>query len=176
MRCTTAWRLNYKFSTPGCPGTAIGEAAEGRKTVEDYLRLLGKQIDKNQRINALAKQERDAIAAGNIALVMESDAVRSEIIGQLNALQVVMDPYLKELPDKFGCVSARLKDQIIIMSARLEAIIKETLAIDRESEMNLQKFKEGIGDRVKEIGKGKQALSGYKSPSRNNPKLFDGRV
>jgi len=176
MRCTTAWRLNYKFSTPGCPGTAIGEAAEGRKTVEDYLRLLGKQIDKNQRINALAKQERDAIAAGNIALVMESDAVRSEIIGQLNALQVVMDPYLKELPDKLGYVSARLKDQIIIMSARLEAIIKETLAIDRESEINLQKFKEGIGDRVKEIGKGKQALSGYKSPSRNNPKLFDGRV
>jgi hypothetical protein len=146
----------------------------GRETVEGYLHLLREQIDKNQKIYELAQQERDAIAAGNLAVVMENDAIRKEIIAQLNSLQAEMDPYLKELPVKLGCMPARLKDQILTVSTRLEEIIKETIAIDSEIEINLQKFKEGIGDRMKEIGKGKHALSGYKSPSQKKPKLFNG--
>jgi hypothetical protein len=144
--------------------------------MEGYLHLLLEQIDKNQKINELAKQERDAIAAKNIAIVMENDAIRNEIIAQLHSLQAEMDPYLKELPVKLGCMPAQLKDQILTVSTRLEEIIKETIAIDSENEINLQKFKEGIGDRMKEIGKGKQALSGYKSPSQKKPKLFNGRA
>ncbi len=144
--------------------------------MEGYLRLLLEQIDKNQKINELAKQERDAIATGNIAIVMESHAIRNEIIAQLNSLQAEMDPYFTELPVKLGCMPAQLKDQIVTVSKRLEGIINETIAIARENEMNLQKFKAEIGDRVNEIGKGKQALSGYKSPSQKKPKLFDGRA
>jgi hypothetical protein len=151
-------------------------AAMGRAAVEGYLRLLLEQIDKNRKINELAKHERDAIAAGNIALVMEGDAIRNEIIEQLHALRAEMDPYLQELPVKLGCMPAQLKNQIVTVSTQLEEIIKETIAIDRENEINLQKFKQGIGDRVKEIGKGKQALSGYKSPSQKKPKLFNGRA
>jgi hypothetical protein len=85
-----------------------------------------------------------------------------------------MDPYLKELPVMLGCLSAQLKDQIATVSMRLEEIIKDTIAIERENEINLQKLKEGIGERLKDIGKGKQALSGYKSPSQKKPKLFNG--
>jgi hypothetical protein len=33
-----------------------------------------------------------------------------------------------------------------------------------------------VGAKIKEIGKGKKALSGYKSPPKNKPKLFDGEV
>lgn len=142
--------------------------------MEGYLRLLLEQIDKNRKINELAKHEKDAIAAGNIALVMESDAIRNEIIEQLHSLRAEMDPYLKELPVKLGHMPAQLKNQIVTVSTQLEEIIKETIAIERENEINLQKFKQGIGDRVKEIGRGKQALSGYKSPSQKKPKLFNG--
>ena len=151
-------------------------AALGRETVEGYLHLLLEQIAKNRKINELAKQERDAIAAGNIALVMESNAIRNGIIAQLHSLQTEMDPYLKELPVMLGCMPAQLKDQIATVSIRLEEIIKDTIAIERENEINLQKLKEGIGERLKEIGKGKQALSGYKSPSQKKQKLFNGRA
>jgi len=62
------------------------------------------------------------------------------------------------------------------VSRQLHDIINETIAIDRENEIKLRELKEGIGEKIKEIGKGKQALSGYKSHAQNNPKLFDGEV
>ena len=66
--------------------------------MEGYLKLLLEQLNKNIQINQFAKKERDAIAVGNIAIVMESDAIRKEIISQLQSLQSEMDPYLKDFP------------------------------------------------------------------------------
>ena len=144
--------------------------------MENYLNLLLNQVDKNRQINALAKEGRDAIARGDIGSVMESGAVRKEIISQLKALQSEMDPYLEDLPKKLAHLSPQLKDQILTVSKQLNEIISETIAIDQENEIKLMELKEGIGDKIKEVGRGKKALSGYKSPSHNAPKLFDGEV
>jgi hypothetical protein len=144
--------------------------------MENYLNLLLNQVGKNRQINALAKEGRDAIARGDIGVVMESGAVRREIISQLKALQSEMDPYLEDLPKKLAHLSPQLKDQILTVSKQLNEIISETIAIDQENEIKLMELKEGIGDKIKEVGRGKKALSGYKSPSRNAPKLFDGEV
>ena len=141
--------------------------------MEDYLNLLLEQLGKNRQINEFAKKERDAIAVGNIAIVMESDAIRKEIISQLQSLQIEMDPYLKDFPSKIGLISPQLKDQILTVSKQLQESIKETMAIDKENELKLRELQEGIGERVKEIGKGKKALGGYKSPSQKKPKLFN---
>jgi hypothetical protein len=144
--------------------------------MENYFNLLLNQVDKNRQINALAKEGRDAIARGDIGVVMESGAVRREIISQLKALQSEMDPYLEDLPKKLAHLSPQLKDQILTVSKQLNEIISETIAIDQENEIKLMELKEGIGDKIKEVGRGKKALSGYKSPSQNAPKLFDGEV
>ena len=144
--------------------------------MENYLNLLLEQIDKNRQINEMAKRERDAIAAGDIGIVMESDAMRREIISQLKSLQSEMDPYLEDLPKRFEDISPQLKDQILTVSRQLHDIISETVAIDRENEIKLRELKEEIGARIKEVGRGKKVLSGYKSPSQNKPKLFDGEV
>jgi len=144
--------------------------------MENYLNLLLSQVDKNRQINTLAKEGRDAITRGDIGIVMERGAVRREIITQLKALQSEMDPYLEDLPKKLAQLSPQLKDQILTVSKQLNEIISETIAIDQENEIKLMELKEGIGDRIKEVGRGKKALSGYKSPSQNAPKLFDGEV
>jgi hypothetical protein len=144
--------------------------------MENYLNLLLEQMDKNRQINEFAKREKDAIAAGDIRIVMESDAMRKEIISQLKSLQSEMDPYLEDFPKSLEDTSPQLKDQILTVSKQLYEIIEETIAIDRENEIKLRELKEGIGEKIKEIGKGKQALSGYKSPFQNRPKLFDGEV
>jgi hypothetical protein len=144
--------------------------------MEGYLNLLLEQLNNNIQINEFAKRERDAIAVGNIAIVMESDAMKKEIISQLQSLQSEMDPYLKDFPNKLGRISPQLKDKILTVSKQLQEIINETMAIDKENALKLRELQEGIIERVKEIGKGKQALSGYKSPSQNKPKLFDGEV
>jgi len=144
--------------------------------MEDYLNLLLEQMNKNRQINELAKRERNAIAAGDIGIVMESDAIRKEIISQLQSLQTEMDPYLESFPKSIESTSPRLKDQILTVSKQLHEIIEETIAIDRENEIKLREIKKEVGEKIKGIGKGKQALSGYKSPSQNKPKLFDGEV
>ena len=144
--------------------------------MENYLNLLLEQIDKNRQINEFAKRERDAIAAGDIGIVMESDAMRREIISQLQSLQSEMDPYLKDLPKNLVNLSPQLKDQILTVSNQLNEIINETIAIDRENEIKLRELKEAIGEKINAVGKGKKALNGYKSHSRNAPKLFDGEV
>jgi hypothetical protein len=144
--------------------------------MENYLNLLLEQMDKNREINKFAKRERDAIAIGDIGIVMESDAVRKEIISQLKSLQSDMDLYYKDLPKGFEGISPQLKDQILTVSRQLNDIINETIAIDRENEIKLRELKDAIGEKIKEVGRGKKALSGYKSPSQNKPKLFDGEV
>ena len=144
--------------------------------MEGYLNLLLEQMDKNRQINEFAKREKDAIAAGDIRIVMESNGMRKEIISQLQSLQSEMDPYLEDFPKNLKDTSPQLKDQILTVNKRLYEIIEETIAIDRENEIKLRELKEGIGEKIKEVGKGKQALSGYKSPSQNKPKLFDGEV
>ena len=144
--------------------------------MEDYLNLLLEQIDKNRQINEFAKRERDAITAGDIGIVMESNAMRREIISQLQLLQTEMDPYLDDFPKSLEDTSPQLKDQILTVSKQLNGIISETIAIDRGNEIKLRELKEAVGKKIKEIGKGKQVLSGYKSPSQNKPKLFDGEV
>lgn len=144
--------------------------------MENYLNLLLEQIDKNRQINEFAKRERAAIAVGNIGIVMESDAMRREIISQLQSLQSEMDPYLKDLSKNVEHLSPQLKDQILTVSKQLNEVISETIAIDRENEIKLRELKEAIGEKIKEVGRGKKALNGYKSPSRNAPKLFDGEV
>ncbi|MCK5008909.1 MAG: hypothetical protein KAS98_00390, partial [Deltaproteobacteria bacterium] len=123
-----------------------------------------------------AKREREAIAVGDIGIVMESDALRKEIISQVQSLQTEMDPYLEDFPKSLEDTSPQLKDQILTVSKQLYEIIEETIAIDRENEIKLKEIKEGVREKIKGIGKGKQALSGYKSPSQNKPKLFDGEV
>jgi hypothetical protein len=144
--------------------------------MDGYLNLLLEQLNKNIQINQFAKREREAIAVGDIGIVMESDALRKEIISQLQSLQTEMDPYLEDFPKSLEDTSPQLKDQILTVSKQLYEIIEETIAIDRENEIKLREIKEGIGTKIKRIGKGKQALSGYKSPSQNKPKLFDGEV
>ena len=144
--------------------------------MEGYLNLLLEQLNNNIQINEFAKKERDAIAVGNIAIVMESDAIRKEIISQLQSLQTEMDPYLEDFPKSLEGASPQLKDKILTVSKQLQEIISETMAIDKENELQLRELQEGIGERVKEIGKGKKALGGYKSPSQKKPKLFDGEV
>jgi hypothetical protein len=144
--------------------------------MEDYLKLLLKQLEKNQQINDFAKRERDAIAEGDIGVVMESDAHRREIIGQLRALQVEMDPYIQRLSQDSGQLPVQLKEQIIAVSKQLQEMIKETMTIDRENEINLRKLREGLGERIEEIGRGKKALNGYKNTPQKTPKLFHGAV
>jgi hypothetical protein len=144
--------------------------------MEGYLNLLLEQLNKNIQINQFAKREREAIAVGDIGIVMESDALRKEIISQLQSLQTEMDPYLEDFPKSLEDTSPQLKDQILTVSKQLYEIIEETIAIDRENEIKLKEIKEGVREKIKGIGKGKQALSGYKSPSQNKPKLFDGEV
>jgi len=144
--------------------------------MEDYLQLLLEQVDKNRQINDFAKRERDAIAAGEIGIVMESDAMRREIITQLQALQSKMEPYLKALPHARERLSPELKDQIVTVCKELDAIMSETVAIDRENEIKLRELKEGVGEKIAEIGKGRKALTGYKNIPRQAPKLFDGAV
>jgi hypothetical protein len=144
--------------------------------MESYLNLLLEQMDKNRQINGLAKRERDAIAAGNIGIVMESDAIRKEIISQLKTLQTEMDPYLGDLPKSLEDFSPQLKDQVLTVSKQLHEVIEETIAIDKENEIKLRELKEAIGAKIKEVGRGKKALGGYKSPSDRKPRLFDGEV
>ena len=144
--------------------------------MEDYLQLLLEQIDKNQQINEFAKKERDAISAGDMGIVMESDAMRREIIAQLQSLQSKMEPHLKALPQKIEQLSPQLRDQIVTVCKQLDGIISETIAIDRENEIKLRELKEGVGEKIKDIRKGKKALTGYKNTPRIAPKLFDGAV
>ena len=144
--------------------------------MEDYLNLLWEQLNKNIQINEFAKRERDAIAAGDIGIVMESDAIRKEIIAQLKTLQTEMDPYLGDLPKSLEDVSPQLKDQVLTVSKKLHEIIEETIATDKENEIKLRGLKEAIGAKIKEVGRGKKALGGYKSPNDRKPKLFDGEV
>ena len=144
--------------------------------MEDYLQLLLEQIDKNQQINEFAKRARDAIAAGDMGIVMESDAMRREIIAQLQSLQSKMDPHLKTLPQKIEQLSPQLRDQIVAVCKQLDEIISETIAIDQENELKLRELKEGVGEKIKDIRNGKKALTGYKNTPRKAPKLFDGAV
>ena len=144
--------------------------------MEDYLKLLLKQLEKNLQINEFAKRQRDAIASGDIGIVVESDALRKEIIGQLKSLQSEMDPYIERLQQGFEGLSVPLKEQIIAVSRQLQEMIHETMAIDEENEINLRKLREGLSARIEEIGKGKKALNGYKHSPPNEAKLINGAV
>jgi len=144
--------------------------------MEDYLNLLLEQLNKNIQINEFAKRGRDAIAVGDIGIVMESEAIRKEIISQLKTLQTEMDLYLGDLPKSIEDVSPQLKDQVLTVSKQLHEVIEETIAIDKENEIKLRGLKEAIGAKIKEVGRGKKALGGYKSPNDRKPKLFDGEV
>lgn len=140
------------------------------------MHLLLEQIDKNQQILEFAKRERDAIAAGDMGIVMESDAMRREIIAQLRSVQSRMEPYLKALPHELEQLSPQLQAQMVTVCKQLDGIIRETIAIDRENEIKLRELKERVGEKVEDIRKGKKALTGYKNTSRQAPKLFDGAV
>ena len=140
------------------------------------MHLLFEQIDKNQQILEFAKRERDAIAAGDMGIVMESDAMRREIIAQLRSVQSRMEPYLKALPHELEQLSPQLQAQMVTVCKQLDGIIRETIAIDRENEIKLRELKERVGEKVEDIRKGKKALTGYKNTSRQAPKLFDGAV
>lgn len=48
-------------------------------------------------------------------------------------------------------------------------MIEETMAIDRENEINLRKLREAFGEGIEEIGRGK-------NPPRKDPKLFPGPI
>ena len=144
--------------------------------MEEYLKLLLKQVEKNRQINEFAKRERDAIAAGDIGIVMESDVLRREIIAQLKSLQSEMDPYIAKIPQEFEHLPVNLKEQIVAVSRQLQEMIHETMAIDRGNEINLRKLRESLGERIEEIGRGKKALNGYKNSPRKAPKLFNGAV
>ena len=144
--------------------------------MEGYLKLLLKQLEKNLQINEFAKRERVAIASGDLGIVMESDALRRELIGYLKSLQSEMDPYIERLQKEFEHLPVPLKEQIVTVSRQLQEIIRETMAIDRENEINLRKLREGLSERIEEIGRGKKALNGYKNAPRKAPKLFDGAV
>ena len=144
--------------------------------MEGYLKLLLKQLEKNLQINEFAKRERAAITSGDLGIVMESDALRREIIGHLKSLQSEMDPSIAKLQQDFEHLSVPLKEQIVTVSRQLEEIIQETMAIDRENEINLRKLREGLSERIEEIGKGKKALNGYKNAPPKAPKLFNGAV
>jgi len=144
--------------------------------MEGYLKLLLKQLEKNLQINEFAKRERVAIASGDLGIVMESDALRREIIGHLKSLQSEMDPYIERLQKEFEHLPVPLKEQIVTVSRQLQEIIRETMAIDRENEINLRKLREGLSERIEEIGRGKKALNGYKNSSPKEPKLFNGAV
>ncbi len=144
--------------------------------MEGYLNLLLEQIDKNQQIYEFAKRERAAIAAGDMGIVMESDAMRREIIAQLQSVQSRMEPYLKALPHELEKLSPQLKDQLVTVCKQLDGIIRETIAIDQENEIKLRELKEGVGEKIEDIRKGKKALTGYKNTPRKAPKLFDGAV
>ena len=144
--------------------------------MKDYLTLLQEQIDKNRRINELAKRERDAIAVRDISVVMESDAIRKEIVSQLKSLQPEMDCYLTKIPGTLDQLPLQLKGEIVAACKELEGLITETITIDRENEGKLKEFKTALGEKIKEVSRGKRALSGYRSPAEKTPKLFDGAV
>lgn len=144
--------------------------------MDGYLKVLLEQIDKNRQLKELAKRERDAIAAGEMGIVMESDAMRREIVAQLKSLQSRMEPYLKRLPDELERLSPQLKYQIVSVCKELDGIISETIALDRDNERKLREVKKGVGEKIEEIGRGKKALLGYKKRSPKAPKLFDGAV
>ena len=144
--------------------------------MEGYLKLLLKQLEKNLQINEFAKRERVAIASGDLGIVMESDALRREIIGHLKSLQSEMDPYIERLQQDFEHLSVSLKEQIVTVSRQLQKIIQETMVIDRDNEINLRKLREGLSERIEEIGRGKKALNGYKNASPKEAKLFNGAV
>ena len=76
----------------------------------------------------------------------------------------------------FEHLSVPLKEQIVTVSRQLQEIISETMVIDRENEINLRKLREGLSERIEEIGRGKKALNGYKNSSPKEPKLFNGAV
>ena len=144
--------------------------------MEGYLRLLEKQVDKNRQIHAFAKRQRDAIAAGDMGIVMESDCMRRQIIAQLQLLQLEMDSYLKRLPDELQNLSDHLRDQIVAVSSELKGVIDEIIAIDLENAIKLRSLREALGERIEEVGKGKKALHGYKNSPRRSSKLFHGAV
>lgn len=108
--------------------------------------------------------------------MIESDAHRRKIIGRLRALQSEMDSYIQRLSRNSEHLSAQLKEQIVAVSNQLQEMIEETMAIDRENEINLRKVREAFGERIEEIGRGKKALNGYKNALRKAPKLFQGAV
>lgn len=144
--------------------------------MENYLNLLLEQLNKNRQINELAKRERDAIAVENIGIVMESNAIRKEIISQLTTLETEMDPYLGDLPKRLEDASPQLKDQVLTVSNDLYKVIEETITIDSENKIRLEELKKAISDKMREVKKGKKALRGYKNPSHREPKLFDGQI
>ncbi len=87
-----------------------------------------------------------------------------------------MDPYIQRLYQNSELLSAQLKEQIVSVSKQLQEMTEETMAIDRENEINLRKLREAFGERIEEIGRGKKALNGYKNGPRKAPKLFQGAV
>jgi len=107
---------------------------------------------------------------------MESDALRREIIAQLQSVQLKMEPYLKALPHELEQLSPQLRDQMVSVCKELEGVVSETIAIDRENEIKLRELKEEVGEKIEEIRQGKKALTGYKNTPRQAPKLFDGAV
>lgn len=153
-----------------------GNGCERGCIVEDYLHLLMEQIDKNRQINEHAKRAQDAIAAGEIGIVMECNAVRGEIIAQLEAVQLKMEPYLRTLPRERERIAPQLRDQMVAACKELDGIISETIAIDRENEMKLRELKKGFGEKIEELRKGRKALTGYNNTPRQAPRLFDGAV
>ncbi len=142
--------------------------------MEGYFNLLLRQIEKNRQINEFAKRERDAIAAGDIGTVMESDGLRKEVIAHLRLLQSETNTHAVKLAQDFKKLPPRTREQIVTAEKQLRNIISETIAVDRENEKKLKKLREALGKRIEEIKKGKEALSGYKNAPSREPRLFSG--
>ena len=143
--------------------------------MEAYLDLLWQQIGKNRLINELARRGRDGIAAGDIAPVIEGNALRKQIMLQIQSLQSEMDHCLKIMPYDFDHLASPLKDKIIAANSELHAIVSETLAIDQQNQSRIREIRTVVGEKLEDIGMGKRGLSGYRAPVQKRPKLFDGQ-
>ena len=143
--------------------------------MEAYLELLRQQIEKNRLINELARRGRDGIAAGDIAPVIEGNALRKQIMLQIQSLQSEMDHCLKIMPDDLDHLASPLKDKIMAANSELHAIVNETLAIDQQNQSRIREIRTVVGEKLEDIGRGRMALSGYKGPVKKGPKLFYGQ-
>lgn len=143
--------------------------------MEAYLHLLRQQIEKNRLINELARRGRDAISTGDIVPIIEGNALRKQIMLQIQSLQSEMENCLTTPPDEWDQLSSPLKDELRTAQIELHSLVSETLAIDEQNQSRIREIRAVVGDKLEDIGRGRKALSGYRFPVRKKPRLIDGQ-